>query len=672
MTAEPRPPVILPSLPQRLVGFLARRWAWLLLVAAVLIFAFRFVPSLTFSLLDTETVMLPLVYQDIVTEHHPAANWQWPGANSMFPDVIVFFLLRFLGRNDWFALEGMAVFFFLALVAACAGLAFASRRPHALGLVTLLVLLVFSQACDFAPGSPTGILIRDALFQPIYHSGTALFCVAGFALLLAQILGAGRMGLWWLFVLTFAAAVSDFLFLVDFVLPAVLTSGVLAFAFRREWKRHLRLGAGVGLAGCAAFFLAPYCFPAPTTTGDYLIFNPTGMRLSLGVFWSEFKDADNHFFVFLIALDVVTLLAGLAVLIALFFKGGRKIPAPVLAAMVFSSCVVGCDWGATLLNGGYASMAENRYLAAALLTPLFLFAFGLHAVIAWRPWLERGVAAAAAVFIAVCAFIPQEPIGAYPGTLQLIPILQDVMKKNHITAGLITYWRANLITFLSQGTVTLRAETPDGDVVRSGGTMTWYGKGSPVEDAPHFRLIFPEYPSQTRLQFGPPDQVLTLPDGETIWIYSEAHSIIYNEYFELLSNRWTDHGHTLNFNAVDLPSHTGRTLGTSRIAAPGDSDDHLTYGPYLSLKPGHYRATYRYQYLAPPDPDHVAAYDLFVQHPNGESFLTVPLAYVDNQPRILTDDFTVHQPGLLYEMRIRYHGSGAIRVDSLSVTVLGP
>jgi hypothetical protein len=317
-------------------------------------------------------------------------------------------------------------------------------------------------------------------------------------------------------------------------------------------------------------------------------------------------------------------------------------------------------------------MGENRYLAVALLLPLFLLAFGLHAVIAWRPWLENGVATAAAIFIAMCAFIPQPPIGAYPATLELIPVLQDVMKKNHITAGLITYWRANLITFLSHGTVPLRAETADGKLARDGNTMTWYGKGMPIGGGPHFRLIFPEDPVQINRQFGPPDQVLTVLGGETLWIYSEAHSIIYDEYFDLLSNRWTDHGHTLSFNAVDLSSNIGRTEGTSRIAAPGDSDGHLTYGPYLSLKPGHYRATYRYQYLTPPDPGQVAVYDLFVQRVDGESFHTLPLTYVNSRPQILTDEFTVSQPGLPYEMRIYYNGSGTIRVDSLSITVLEP
>jgi hypothetical protein len=38
----------------------------------------------------------------------------------------------------------------------------------------------------------------------------------------------------------------------------------------------------------------------------------------------------------------------------------------------------------------------------------------------------------------------------------------------------------------------------------------------------------------------------------------------------------------------------------------------------------------------------------------------------------LTDNFTVLQPHQRYEMRISYHGSGTLRLDSLTVTYLGP
>jgi hypothetical protein len=344
----------------------------------------------------------------------------------------------------------------------------------------------------------------------------------------------------------------------------------------------------------------------------------------------------------------------------------------MVATMVYAGAVIACDWGAAFLTGGYAGISENRYLVVALLLPLFLLAFGLHAIIPWRPWLEKGVAAAAGVFILACAFIPQPPSSEYLGDLDMIPVLKDVMKKNHITAGLITYWRANLFTFLSHGEVTLRAETADGNIVYLQDTLRWYGKGQPLGQGPRFRLVFPEYDTLSQ-RFGPPDQVLKLPGGDTVWIYSEARAITYNEFFDLLSNRWTDHGRTLNFKGSDLSTDLGKTVGDSRIAVPGDGDDNLTGGPNLQLQPGHYRVVYRYQYLAPPDPAHPATYDLCVHHPIADVFThEAPLVYVNDQPQVFIDDFRVTEPGFNHEMRIHYHDSGTIRVDSLSVTSLGP
>jgi hypothetical protein len=674
MTAEPRRPSET-DLPPGIVcrRWLARHWGRVLLAGAVLVFALHFMPQVTLSLTDTETVLLPLVYQDVVTEHHPFSDWQWPGASSLFPDDTVFLLLRFFSQDDWFALEGLTVFFFLGLVAGCVGLVRATRRPHALGLVTLLILLVVALACDFHPGSPVEIALRKPLFAPVYHAGTALFCLAGFALLLARLTGAGRASLLGLLAVVFLAVISDFLFLVDFAIPATLTAAALALAFRAEWKRHLGLAAGVGLSSAAGFLLAPHCFPAPTATGRYLAVDLNGLHNSLGALRGQMTDPQHHFFVFLVALDAAALLAALAGLAAFcFFPAGRKISAPVVATLLFAGSAIACDWSATFLTGGYAGISENRYLIVALLLPLFLLVFGLHAVVPWRPWLESVVAAAAAVFIAACAFIPQPPSGAYLDTLKLIPVLRDVMAENHISAGLITYWRANLFTFLSHGEVTLRSETADGAIVRLHDTLRWYGADGPFEQAPRFRLVFPEYDTLSQ-RYGAPDRVITLPDGETAWVYSETRAIRYNSYFDQLSDQWTDNGRTLNFPAGALSSALGKTEGSSRIAAQGAGDDFLTSGPNIPLQPGHYRAVYRYQYLAPPDPAKPATYDLFVHHPEGDqSTHAIPLIYRNDQPQVLVDEFTVNEAGLAYEMRIHYHDSGTLRVDALDVTSLGP
>jgi len=344
--------------------------------------------------------------------------------------------------------------------------------------------------------------------------------------------------------------------------------------------------------------------------------------------------------------------------------------------MVFSSAAIFCNWSAVILNGSYRGIVENRYLAVSLSLPLAALVFGLHAIINWRPWLEKLFAAAIAVFIAVCAFIPQPPSDVYQDTMNAIPFLREVMKKNHIAEGLISYWQSNLFTFLSGGSVTLRSITDDGVVNHLFNSMYWYGQGRPPGDATHFRLIIVPT-DDMRAAFGPPDQVLEAPGQMTVWVYPEARSIRYDEFFGnlLLSTHFTGGDHTWLMNAAELPTRSGQVAGTSLLATAGKSgEDLLTYGPYLELRPGKYRAVYRYQYLAPPAPDRVATYDLFVHtdDEDDQSLDPAPLPCPDTGPQVFTDTFTVTRSKQTFEMRINFHGSGTLRVDSLSVTRLGP
>jgi hypothetical protein len=104
-----------------------------------------------------------------------------------------------------------------------------------------------------------------------------------------------------------------------------------------------------------------------------------------------------------------------------------------------------------------------------------------------------------------------------------------------------------------------------------------------------------------------------------------------------------------------------------------DGEGWLNYGPYISLPPASYRATFRYVYLSPPAADKMPIYDLFMHRGDlGESLHATPLPCPNANPQIFTDDFTVTQPHQQFEMRIFYHGSGTIRLDSLDVTYRGP
>jgi hypothetical protein len=47
------------------------------------------------------------------------------------------------------------------------------------------------------------------------------------------------------------------------------------------------------------------------------------------------------------------------------------------------------------------------------------------------------------------------------------------------------------------------------------------------------------------------------------------------------------------------------------------------------------------------------------------------LPFINTQPQTFSDEFTVTENGHQYEMRLFYHGSGSVKVDSLDVTYIG-
>ena len=652
------------------IGSLARFWPWIIWGIAIVFFSAWYIPGFYFSAIDTETVVLPVFYHDIVDLHHPVSNWGWGGFSALFPDVIALFFLNFICHNDQLALELMLVFFFLGWLMASVSLAVVLKRPNKLSLSSILLLLWVGLMCNFALPLNWGLYLQNSLFEPVYHSGTGLLSLICLVLLLGQVSGGRTAGFWWLFVLVFLGGISDILFLIVFAVPALAAVGLLAVAFRRNWKRYLGLALNLTIAGAAAYFLGSHCFPVPLATDAFVQLGFDRASGSFSILVGELLAPEHHLYAFLVALDVLTVAGGIAGLLFFCFSSKRKqVSAPVFSLLVFCSSAISANWIAVIFTGDYQGITANRYLTVALLVPLFLLVFGLHAIIHWRPWLEKLFVIGTSAFTGAVAFIPQTPSINYDTAEMDIPFLETVMKDNHIQAGLADYWSANIITFLSHGAVPLRSLSNDGTIYRWFNSLEWFGKGHSSGDWPRFRMIYCPDPLD-REAFGQPDQILQTPSKSEVWLYSDARSIRYSEYFDVLSTTLLDDGRTLRINASALPGEVGKIQDRSRIAVMGqDGEGWLDYGPYLSLVPARYRVTFRYTYLAPPVAGQFPVYDLLMHTGNHEqSFHSTALPCPNTGPQIFTDDFTVSERNHQYEMRIYYHGSGTLRVDSLDVT----
>jgi hypothetical protein len=651
---------------------LVRYGPWVLLAGAALFYVVRFVPGFFLATMDTETIVLPVFYQDIVEHHHSATTWGWGGFSALFPDVTVFFWLNYLFRDGRLALVLLEGCFFIGWLAATIALVIELRRPHKLSLISILLLLWVGATFGFGFPNDWGLDIWRSLLIPVYHSGTGLLTLICLVLLLGQISGAPRIGFWWLLVLTFLGSTSDLLFDIVFVGPAMASTSLLALAFRRQWKRHLTLTAIMGIAAAAGYYLTPWLFPAELGTSGYIEYPSPRLNDSLQSFQTELFRPEHHFFLFVMVLDALTVLGGIGGVLFFCFSSRRKyISSTVFMLMVFCSCTILLNWFSVLILGDYPDFNANRYTTVALLIPLFLLAFGLHAIIFWRPWLEAALAVTVSTFTVIVAFIPQQSTINYDCTTEDIPFLKNLMKENHIQSALGNYWSSNIVTFLSRGEVPVRSLTNDARIYKWFNNLEWFGKGHPLSEWPRFRMIYYPDPGYSGF-FGKPDEVIHTPRGSEIWLYSEAHSIRYCEYFDILSNSLLDDGRTLPLKPANLPG-ASKIEGDSRIANDGDPEGWLEFGPYLSLEPGRYRVTFHYTVSTPWAEGRGPTYDILIHHGTKERSINgVELPNLNVGPQVFTDEFVAVTPNDTYEMRIYHHGSGTIRIDGLNVTYLSP
>jgi len=670
MTTD-RPSVkLIPARTGRL-AFLNRLWPWLLLAASAITFVVVFTPGFYLATMYTETVFLPILYQDIAVAHHPSTDWAWGGDSALFPDVLLYFGLNSVFSDGGLCLQLLLICSFFGWLMATVALVVELGRPHKLALCSMLLLLWVGFMCNFGYPDGRGLTIERSLLQPIYHTSTGLFSLVCLTILIHLIARGYGIGFWWLAVLTFLLSASDALFEVVFVGSSLVTLCLLALAFRVNWKWYLALAGTIAVAGGGGYLSAQHLFGPHLETGNYVHFSWDGIHSALLSIMAEASRPEHRIFAIGLVLDALTMIGGLAGLIFFCFSSRRKyIPPVAFGLMAYCSCCIFANWGAVIMTGDYVDIFANRYTTVALIIPFFLIVFGLHAIISWRPWLETIFAVAISVFVFSAAFFPQEPSGNYQGVMADIPVLKKIMKEHDIHACLGNYWCAAIVTFLSHNDVPVRALGSDATIYRSFNSMEWFGKGHPPSEWPHFRLIYGPLES-CRTLFGKPDEIFKMPSGSEAWIYSDARSIRYNEVFDVLSNNLLDNGMTIRLQVAGLPGGP-KVDGNTRFAIDGDAETWLVYGPFLQLPPGRYCATYNYTISVPSVKGKEPTFDILESKGDDhKSRYEQPLPCWTKGTHAFKQDFTVAKAGNTYEMRLFYHGTGTIRVDSLDVTYYG-
>ena len=668
------PPAATDHPPKRRLSFATTHLHWLLLGVAVLLVLTQFIPQVYRAAMTADNIQLGIFFHDIVEQGHHVRDWTWGGHSDLFTDVALVFLVDSIVRNGLLALYIASGIVMLACITALLALyrSNGGRNIETFAAALLLLFVLLLVNFNLRPGAG----FRNFLVIPM-HAGIMIYALACLALFQRAVFKGGKTSLCLLAIFSFLASNSDPLFLVIFPVPLAAAAIVTSFLYPGRLRGMLP-PAAIALLFCALGHLLTHAlFPATVDAAPYTGFDPRSARFSWEYLCYACAPSVGGLLCVFLALDLA-FVAFVAILLVITFRrpAAKRMPPALFLLLFFCACLIVSNIGATILTGNFYTSSGIRYFRLALLLPpVFLIAWLNHII----PWsrLSSGAAVAALSLATSCVafFLCPPPDSYYRTQQELIPFLRPIMEREHIEAGLSDYWFANLVTFFSHDSVTIRSIRSTGLYFSWVANIRWF-KGDDSAPPPKFRLIYMDRldPDLIRMTYGAPSRILRAPTGQDVWIYPEDKSITYDPIFDRLSN---DPPHEYRAPAAMLPSQTGKRDGDSLIARAGvDHEGAITYGPYIHPPGGRYRVIITYAWLAAPAPGKSAVYDTALWKPDMKSFAPLDQAdipFIDTTTRQIEREIQIPAGNRgAIEVHTWYHASGDLRIDSLRVIFLGP
>jgi len=667
--------------------FFRRHLAWIALGVAGALALARMVPAVYLAYFSSDCIQMPVFYRDVLVNGNPAGGWIWGGHSDLFPEVALTFLAWTVTHAN-----GMFILYFAAgvIMAGYVAVLVALYRQAggrgatsyaAVAVLLFTVLLLFSDR--------NGALLFALMVVVPMHTGInvmALVCLAlSLRVLRAGMREKGGAGFWTLGAACFLSAASNPLYIVTFFLPFIAALAVAWALYRGRLRDVLPLAGNILLCTAAGHFLEHRLFPARVDAAQFTHYDAGAALAAWRFVLKQCNPRIGGWYVAFVALDAAYLLFAAGMLARVCRRAvAKRMPPGLFLLLLFVACLICCNWAATILAGDYYELKCSRFVRLPLLMPLFILAGWLHHRLQGRVGGWNGKATAAMALASCCGslfFLPQ-PCDAYLQYGRVMPVMREIMQREHITAGLSNYWPANAIGFLSDDTVRLRAVKTDGRIWHWINNLAWFtgdgngkaGHGQPGGARPEFRLIYMEKlnPRLIRFQYGDPAQIIATVTGHDIWIYPPEKSITYNPYYEALSN---DPPEIYRVGGNSLFTIVGKRTPGGIVTLPGGAPGFLSFGPYVNLHAGRYRVAIHYTYLAPPAPGQPTRYDAVRWHASMGAYDTIAqgeLPFIDTAPHDAELELHIADEGHTpVEVRTIHPGNGSVRIEGVRFVRVG-
>jgi len=700
--------------------------AWILLVAALAAVYISAVEG-KFSrenFYNADALYIPAICQDLFTGKN-LSGWNPPAVPYFFPDMPFYFLVNFLVGNFHLAIVFFGIVQFLSLFIGfilISNQVFGPRQNiHFLILITGTVTGMLFATGDFSVLMP--------MFVSGHHFGTMLSLIFSL-LLIVRLLrigpessagGIANFGL--LFLVSFLAIASDALYLVQFLVPALCCLWLLLLVGRISLRQ-------LSLFYIVLIPAAPFGF---WLNRVLLIYRPVrpSMKKTLAIISENFNQAKQgmvsgltqgewfpkKWLPVIVIIWISFILLILTLVILMLWRSMHRNSEPRLRSkgftvIIFTIGVFGTVlpilafkhgwifWGTYVLTSTYLLMVSQklsaqgpmeysgklflfsyfllmvvstlgslfvsggfypRYMLPALLFPLlfgwpFLLANSKRVMkVLDQLTLKIGIVLIMIFLLFWLGDFSQitrlsELGDYYPENIRCLDSYADYFHN-----GIAPYWRARPITMLSKKKILVVHAKPDLSINH------WITNLSNYNNRFDFIILDGYFDFlQILAEFGKPAAIFVC-ENYKILTYNRSEDAAFQQQYQRLFD--------FSFTAAQLPSDTGRVVGSSRIAdTVYGAKGCLAKSPDLNLWIGDYRFEITY-FAAYRDDSPVGTWDI-VSFPPGKKEIILQKGEIKPDANgVISGVASVRQPGRT-AIRTFYQGKGILRIDTLRINLI--
>lgn len=619
---------------------------------------------------NSDTLFLTSLYQDLVIEGNSWNSWSFPAAPYYFPDMLVYWLIRLFTDDLFIAFVISQTLPYCGLILSSLyiykGLYGKLTNQMALFTITLATLMnyiVTLISTDLHQPNHMGFRV---LYRLTSHTGATVLAFICIGLVIRILKHESKIQMGLLFVFCGLTALSDKLFFCWFVVPALLA--LISFSLIGLIKKRISLILCSLISISSALGYWGVQHTNPYITRNYSNYFPAKtwekVIILLGNLNSEIKELEGvtlYFYIFFIAM-IVTIVISFFRFVCQISGNDATVHSSVLSQFFFLFYLF-----AILVNVSTVFYLElfldlmhyfNLIIIASLFSLPILMSNEEGLIYFKKDNKTRNILLTSFVlitgFLGILSLWPMKNISFeyYP---KIAKCLDDNKKQYHLTNGLADYWEPRIVSVFSKKGIWVNKINPDGDLHHWMNNMEWYSN------------IF-NYNFFITKGLNLPAIIMKYGRPSSEFICDDKKIIVYNNENNIFKNLTAHHLLTkkLTLQASQLPASIGEVAGNNRVANEEDGPGHLIYGPYIGLHKGNYKFEVIYSSTANVNP--VATWDIGVFLNSQKTILDSGIIMKKNaKQESIAKTITIDRFLESIEFRIHYKGNGQLTIHSLSI-----